>query len=297
MTIDINDISVHYNDFFTSEQVIFDANLTVKTGQVLGLVGKNGAGKTTLIKTMLGLIAPSSGTVSLMGEKPRHGQDIFKNIGYVPETPSYPETFTISNGLDYYAAMYKTSISTDEKENVLNQVGLLDQKQKTIDACSKGMKQRFALGVCMIKNLDLLILDEPIRGLDPLGQEMVRTFINEQKQQNTTIIISSHALNDVTSLCDRIAIMSNGTIKKELNPDGISGQNPDQPYLVTSDSVSEMPNYVSKKNHTQHQTKVLVPHKHLINYCQYLDSNNYVLYSIMLADQSGHTIREVLEQS
>jgi ABC-2 type transport system ATP-binding protein len=190
-------------------------SLTVKPGETFGLLGPNGAGKTTLLKILLGIIKPTAGRAFLLG-RPIGDRAVKQRIGYLPENPYFYDFLTAWEFLDYTAGLFKIPHSVRKKRipELFDLVGL-DQKtakKKQLRRYSKGMIQRVGMAQALINNPDVVFLDEPMSGLDPMGRYRIREIILLLKEQGKTIFFNSHILADVEQICDRIAILAKGEI-------------------------------------------------------------------------------------
>jgi ABC-2 type transport system ATP-binding protein len=189
-------------------------NLEVSTGEVFGFLGPNGAGKTTTINVLLGFVQPTGGAASLFGIDVR--QPIARRrIGYLPEMTYYYKFLTAEELLRFYAKIFGLPrAEADQRiDDTLKLVDLDGSRKRLIKTYSKGMQQRVGLAQALINNPDLLILDEPTSGLDPLGRMKVRDIIQRLKNEGKTVFFSSHELGEVETVCDRLAIISNGDLK------------------------------------------------------------------------------------
>ncbi|MBI5385673.1 MAG: ABC transporter ATP-binding protein [Verrucomicrobia bacterium] len=191
-------------------------NLSVSQGEVFGFLGPNGAGKTTTMNVLLGFVNATRGRACLFGtdvRKPIARQ----RIGYLPELTYYYKFLTAEELLRFYARIFR--IPNPERESridaVLKLVELADARTRQIKTYSKGMQQRAGLAQALINNPDLLILDEPTSGLDPIGRMKVREIIQRLRSEGKTVFFSSHELGEVETVCDRVAILSQGELKAE----------------------------------------------------------------------------------
>lgn len=188
--------------------------LNAKRGEVFGLLGPNGAGKTTLIKTLLGIIQPTSGTASLFGVSVR--SPIARHrIGYLPESLRIDRHHSATSALRYYGRL--SGMSPEDiarrQEQLLPLVGLEKRARESVRRFSKGMYQRLGLAQALMHDPDLLILDEPTDGLDPVGRREVRRVIERLRDDGKTIFLNSHILQEVELVCTRVAIMAEGTLR------------------------------------------------------------------------------------
>jgi ABC-2 type transport system ATP-binding protein len=187
-------------------------SVTVNPGDVFGLLGPNGAGKSTAMYVFLGLIRPKGGTVRIRGEEPVPGSALYERIAYVPEEPHYHLYLTVKEALRYYASLYKADIPAARLAEAIERVGLGEFRDLRLDRCSKGMKQKLGIATCLISRPELVFLDEPTRGLDPLIVKEFRDIILDMNRQGTTFVINSHILSEVEMVCNRVAIMNHGRV-------------------------------------------------------------------------------------
>jgi ABC-2 type transport system ATP-binding protein len=186
----------------------------IAAGERVGFLGPNGAGKTTTINVLLGFVQPTSGSAALFGIDVR--QPIARQrIGYLPEMTYYYKFLSAEELLRFYAKIFGLSRSETDKriENLLKLVELEHASKRQIKTYSKGMQQRVGLAQALINNPDLLILDEPTSGLDPVGRMKVREIIQRLKNEGKTVFFASHELGEVETVCDRVAIISEGELK------------------------------------------------------------------------------------
>jgi len=200
-------------------------NLEVAEKEIFGFVGRNGAGKTTTIKLLCGLIHPTSGGATLFGEDIRL-REARRLIGYMPEQPYFYEYLTPRETLAFYGRL--RGLSAAERKAQWDRVsGLLeldDIADRRIRGFSKGMRQRVGFAVALVGDPPLLILDEPMSGLDPIGRRMMREAILRLRQEGKTIFFSSHVLSDVEELCDRIGMLVEGRLAHEGRVDDLPGR-------------------------------------------------------------------------
>lgn len=190
-----------------------DVTLDVIEGEIFGIIGSNGAGKTTIIKTLCGLIMPTRGTASVCGcDLQTQKVQALTNIGAVIEEPTLYKEMNAEENLKYFGLL-QGGVSKKRIDDVLKIVGLEDRKKSKFSTYSLGMKQRLGIAQAIMHNPKLLILDEPINGLDPTAIIEVRNLLKTlAKEYGVTIIISSHILSEMQELCDRVAIMSKGKV-------------------------------------------------------------------------------------
>jgi ABC-2 type transport system ATP-binding protein len=180
-------------------------------GEVLGIVGPNGAGKTTTVKMVLGLLIPDKGRITLFG-KGIDATGTRNRIGYMPETPSFYAHLTGRELLSFVGELFGLSRTEIKKrtDELLEQVGLSEAGNRQLGTYSKGMLQRICLAQALINHPQLLFLDEPLDGLDPIGRIRMKEVLLEVRKSGTAIVLNSHILSDVEVMSDRIAIMDRG---------------------------------------------------------------------------------------
>ena len=196
-----------------NRKVLTGINFTVEPGDIFGYLGPNGAGKTTTIRVILGLFAPDSGRVEVLGQDVFKHPEVKRHIGFVLEADGLYDNLTAGENLAYYGEIYEVTNIADRIDEVLEAVGLLDRADDRVGKYSKGMRQRLALARAVLHNPELLILDEPTAGLDPTGQMEIRELILDLARRGKTVFLSSHNLDEVERICSRIAIIHKGEIK------------------------------------------------------------------------------------
>ena len=183
-------------------------DLSVPQGGVFGFLGPNGSGKTTTIRCLLGLVAPTEGRTRLLGAEPSSLTSVIRKVGSLVESPTFFPTFTGRMNLELLGAV--DGISKGRVTEVLERVGLTSRADDPFKAYSLGMKQRLGIGAALMKDPELLILDEPANGLDPAGIKEVRELLRALGAEGRTVFVSSHLLGEVQQICDRVAILSHG---------------------------------------------------------------------------------------
>jgi ABC-2 type transport system ATP-binding protein len=191
-------------------------SLTVKEGEIYGLLGQNGAGKTTLIKVLLGIISGWKGKASLLGQ-PAGTAHVRSRVGYLPEDHRFPDYHTGYSLLDFYGQLLGMPWSARRKRipEMLGLVGIADRMKYKIRSFSKGMKQRLGIAQALMHDPEVIFLDEPTDGVDPVGRRDIREMLLKLKKRGVTIFINSHLLGEVELICDRVAIMRKGKLIRE----------------------------------------------------------------------------------
>ena len=207
-----------FRDFWMRPRVraVDGVDLEVRRGQVYGLLGPNGSGKSTTIKMLLGLLTPTAGRIAVMGKRPRH-VDTKKEIGYLPEESYLYRFLSARETLDYYGRLFRipAPIRRERVSKLLEMVGLEAVEHRPVGEFSKGMQRRVGLAQSLINDPQLLILDEPTSGMDPVGARQIKDVIEKLAERGKTILLCTHLLSDVEDLCERVAIMFGGKVRAE----------------------------------------------------------------------------------
>lgn len=208
---------VYRTGFWLNQKIVSlkSCSLSVQQGETFGLLGPNGAGKTTLLKLLLGIIRPSSGRGLLLGQ-PLGDRAVKQRLGYLPESPYFYDYLTGWEFLQMTAGLFQipAAVQRQRLNQLLELVGLSQSaaQKKQLRQYSKGMLQRVGLAQALINDPEMVFLDEPMSGLDPLGRYQMRNIILSLKDQGKTIFFNSHILSEVEQICDRIAILSEGNL-------------------------------------------------------------------------------------
>ncbi len=214
--LELTGVTKVFRDFWRRPKVtaVRNVSLSVKRGEIFGLLGPNGSGKSTTIKMILGLLHPTQGRILTLGRSPRDVQTK-RRIGYLPEESYLYDYLTSEETLDFYGRLF--GLSAAERENrttqLLNMIGLQHARRRRVGEFSKGMARRIGLAQALINDPDFIILDEPTSGLDPLGCRQVKDLIQQLAHRGKTILMTSHLLADVEDVCDRVAILYNGQVQ------------------------------------------------------------------------------------
>jgi ABC-2 type transport system ATP-binding protein len=214
VAIETNNLTKTYKSKFGGRvNVVENLNLHVEQGEIFGFLGPNGAGKTTTIKMLLNIIHADGGEARIFG-KDVDDMDVHRIISYLPEKPYYYEHMTGMEILKFYAALFGIH-DVPKCMRLLEKVNLAGDMNKTISQYSKGMQQRIGLAQSLLNDPQLLFLDEPTGGLDPIAHIEIRDLILQFRDEGKTVFISSHELSDVERICDRVAIINKGRIAKQ----------------------------------------------------------------------------------
>lgn len=217
----ISNVSKWYGTKKKGKYSVKDLTLSIEKGTVFGFLGPNGAGKTTTMKMLVGLAKTTTGTITIANGNP-DDMDVKKKIGFMPESPSFYLYLTGREFLEFISSIFGIKHNTSKINELLRSVELLDAADRQIRTYSKGMLQRLGLAQALINNPDILFLDEPLDGLDPLGRAEIKKIILSLKNQNKTIFLNSHILSDVEELCDHVGIIDKGILLIIDTPQNIS---------------------------------------------------------------------------
>lgn len=220
--IRINNITKKYDDF----TAVNDISFLVNKGDIFGFVGPNGAGKTTLIRMLTCILEPTSGTIEIAGlNTVEDALEIKGMINALPESHGYYGWMTGCKYLQFFSRLYQVECKSEETYHLLEEVGLSKQINKPVKTYSRGMKQRLGIARSLINRPSVLFLDEPTNGLDPEGRFEIHNLLKSiNTKYGTTIFFSTHILDDIDRLCNRIAIINDGKIMKSGSIDEIKGK-------------------------------------------------------------------------
>ncbi len=199
-----------------------DVSFTMYRGEAFGFLGPNGAGKSTVVKILTGLVAPTMGSVRILG-RPVSDRNMRRRIGYLPELPSFHRWLQAKEFLEFHGRLYGLRGPQLDKRcrEALALVGLAGRDHQRLGTFSKGMMQRIGLAQALLNRPDLVLLDELVSGLDPVGQRDMRDLLRQLKAEGMSIFLNSHQLADVEALCDRVAIINEGRILKVGAPQAL----------------------------------------------------------------------------
>ena len=225
--ITIQDLRKRYGNGSKQVEALRGVSLHVQCGEIYGLLGRNGAGKTTLVKVLLDLVRPTTGSARILGVEA--GRVAARRpVGYLPEDHRFPEYQTGESALWFYGQLsgLPAAVLRTRTPELLHLVGLKDAGKRRIRAYSKGMKQRLGLAQALLHEPQVLLLDEPTDGVDPVGRAEIREVLTGLKQRGKTVFLNSHLLSEVERLCDRVAILERGELVREGTIDALTrGQN------------------------------------------------------------------------
>jgi len=237
LILEIHSLTKHFRHNWTLRRsiVVDQLDLAVRQGEIFGLIGPNGAGKTTTFKLVLGLLRVTSGSVLFRGEPLSTAARAA--IGFLPEQPYFYDYLTVQETLRMYGQLYGLRGDPLDRRvsEVVDQVRLGHKRREPLRSLSKGMLQRVGIAQAILNTPQLLILDEPMSGLDPTGRHAMRELIRTLRTAGATVIFSSHVLPDAEALCDRVGILTNGRIREVVDLRADSGG---RPYQLTVNGIS-----------------------------------------------------------
>ncbi|MFQ6083515.1 MAG: ABC transporter ATP-binding protein [Candidatus Aminicenantia bacterium] len=245
LAVETFELTKVFADLFGFKKIVAlnDLNLRVNKGEIFGLLGPNGAGKTTLMKILLGITYPTKGEAIILGKKIQN-VSVKKRIGYLPENHKYPDYLTGEKVLDFFGKL--SGIPASQRhlriDELLNLVRMNQWRKTRIKKYSKGMLQRLGMAQAMINDPDLLFLDEPTDGVDPIGRREIRDILIDLKKKGKTIFLNSHLLSEVEMICDRVAILNEGELVKYGSVEELTRKS-----LEFKVKVNNFNQYLSKK--------------------------------------------------
>jgi ABC-2 type transport system ATP-binding protein len=219
--LELRGLTKHVRDHWTLRRtcILDHLELAIQEGELFGLIGHNGAGKTTTFKLVLGFLRPSAGSVLFAGRP--LGTQARRHVGFLPESPYFYDYLTVEEALGFYANLYGLTgaAARDRCEELLAQLHLAPRRRMRLRALSKGTLQRLGIAQAILARPRLLVLDEPMSGLDPAGRHHMRELIRTLQQEGTTVLFSSHILPDAEALCSRVGILARGKLRDVVQLD------------------------------------------------------------------------------
>jgi len=235
---------------FRGTRAVNDLSFTVGTGEVFGMVGPNGAGKTTTLRMLMDIIKPDTGEIIILGEA--INEETKNRIGYLPEERGLYRKITVSESLAYLAALknIKRRLARNRAAELLERADMLQHKNKKIEELSKGMGQIIQFIATILHDPELIVLDEPFAGLDPVNTELLKGFILELKGQGKSIILSTHIMNQVEELCDRVLMINKGQAVLYGSLGELKSRFRNNSIFLECDRIPDgLPGVVGSKNH------------------------------------------------
>ncbi len=215
--IETKNLVKRYGSFIANDKI----SITIEEGSIYGLIGRNGAGKTTLMRMLLGLIEPTSGTITLFGKEGKEANAMRKNIGSIIETPAFNSKLTAYQNLVVQAKLLGIKNEKEAINEALTKVGLQNKKNIKVKNFSLGMRQNLGIAMAILNKPKLLILDEPINGLDPIAIANIREILLDMNKKGTTILISSHILGEMEKIATCYGFIIDGKLVKEISQEEV----------------------------------------------------------------------------
>jgi len=243
-TVEVSGVS----KFFRGNAAVSDVSFCVQRGEILGMLGPNGAGKTTTIRMMMDIIKPDRGEIRVFGETAKEG--IKDRVGYLPEERGLYRKISVIESLVYLAALkgVKANLARDRATRLLERADMLQHKDKKIQELSRGMGQIIQSIATILHDPELVVLDEPFSGLDPINTELLKEFILELRDQGKAVILSTHMMNQIEELCDRALMINKGRIVLYGSLDEIKSKFRNNSVLLKCDtSPGEIPGVVDTR--------------------------------------------------
>lgn len=258
--VDLIDVRKNYG---RSVHALRGVNIQVGRGEIFGLLGPNGAGKTTLVKIMMTVVRPTRALGTILGRPLGHRGKLAR-IGYLPENHRFPGYLTGIQLLDYYAALAKVprGVRRQRACKLLDGLGLASAGKMRIDKYSKGMSQRLGIAQALMNDPELIVLDEPTDGLDPVGRKDVRELLLQLRREGKTVFLNSHLLSELEMVCDRVAILVDGLVARQGTLRELTQHTVDYKITVAG-SVQDLPEILRRSGATADGRSIAVPSHNL----------------------------------
>ncbi len=261
-------------------------NLEVREGDFFALLGQNGAGKSTVMHCLVGLMRPTSGRVYLFGETPEPGAAVFARVAYLPEEPRYHEYLTVEEAVTYYARLSGVRSPHRDVSHALERLGLAEHRQLALRRCSKGMKQKVGIAQCLIHAPRLMLLDEPMRGLDPMTVHLFReTLLDLNRREGVTIVMNSHLLSEVELVANRVAIIHKGRLIVQKPVAELRGLARDR-YTIEVEGSGPLPPMVMDLSRTNGRARGAIASDALFEFMEFARGSGLRVISCALEQQS-----------
>ena len=253
LTLENIHYSVHPHFWSSTQHILKGVNLRVEEGSIFGFLGPNGAGKTTTIKAILGLITPQKGSINILGGS-IEDRAIRSEIGFTPEHPIFPDHLTCRELVQQHALLAGLTYKEARKEasEVIGRVNLTHAADRKIRDYSKGMLQRTGLAQALVGKPKLLLLDEPMGGVDPIGRREIREIMMSLREQGSTVLFSTHILPDIEMICDSVGFLINGEVRRYGPPDQLIQKTSHSTEIIINTPAEPISNEDFSFNVTQH---------------------------------------------
>lgn len=280
-------IAQNVSKSYDASPVVKDINLELRAGSIYGLIGANGAGKTTLIKTMCGIYAPDTGTVTLDGQNVSTNAKIRENIAYVPDYITFYKNFTVKDMKEFYKNIYSTW--DEQRYQTLREVFTFSEK-KRIKHLSKGMATQLLLLIALSIKPKVILMDEPTSGLDPfIRKEVLNLIVQDVSSRDTSVLISTHNISELEQICDRVGFMNKGELKIQEDMDELKTRYK-KIQIAFSDNMSEEFKTEFKPHITKTYGKV---YEIIVDMDLEMFSANVKKYNALLIEPLDMTLEEI----
>jgi ABC-type multidrug transport system ATPase subunit len=252
-------------------------DLVIGDGEFFALLGQNGAGKSTAMNCFLGLLRPSSGHVRVLGHAPVLGSRFYADIGFLPEEPHYHDYLTVDEAVRYYGGLTGKGSWKDQAEELMERLGVAEFRSLRLAKCSKGMKQKVGIVQCLLGDPRLLLLDEPMRGLDPLAVRAFRDILVERNRRGATIVMNSHILSEVEMVATRAAILDRGRVVAEGRLAELVPAD-DDAYVVEVEPSASFPDYFAATGGSAEAIEGVVPSHRFYDFLDFTRANRLQVF-------------------
>jgi ABC-2 type transport system ATP-binding protein len=269
MMIDVDDLTVVFGRGLRSSghKALDHVSFRVEEGDSFALLGPNGAGKSTTLYCILGLLSPTSGSARVLGQLLEPGSPLFRDIAFVPEEPHFHDYLTVEEAVRYYAALHGEVLPPARLTAVLEELRLETARTTVLSACSKGMKQKVGIARCLLRPPRLLVLDEPMRGLDPASVKQFRDVLIDLNRRGATIVMNSHQLSEVEQVATRAAILSKGRLLA-VKPLAELTREEKNVYAIEIEGLGPLPDYLTVDRMTEGSVRGTVSAEHLYEFME-----------------------------
>jgi ABC-2 type transport system ATP-binding protein len=252
-------------------------DLAIGEGDFFALLGQNGAGKSTAMNCFLGLLRPTSGRVRVLGRTPVLGSDFYGDIGFLPEEPHYHDYLTVEEAVRYFGALTRKASWKPRAVQVMDRLGIAEFRTLRLARCSKGMKQKVGIVQCLLGEPRVLLLDEPMRGLDPLAVREFREILVDLNRQGVTVVMNSHILSEVEMVATRAAILDRGKVVAE-GPLSELVPSDEDAYEVEVEPSAAFPDYFAAAGGSAEAVEGTVPASRFYDFLEFTRANRLQVF-------------------
>lgn len=277
-------VSVHFSRglFRGVVRALDGLDLEIREGEFFALLGQNGAGKSTTMYCLLGLLQPTRGKVSLLGQPPEPGGANYRYVSYLPEEPHYHDYLSVQEAVSYYGGLYGSPVSKKLLDETLERLRLSEHRTLSLRKCSKGMKQKVGIAQCLVNpEARVFFLDEPMRGLDPMTVRDFREILVERNQAGATIIMNSHILSEVEQVANRAAIIDRGRVVAQDDLSRLA-RTDTETYVVELDDHAELPAFITRESVVDGHVRGRLPADRLYDLMDFTRTNGVDIASLSM---------------